>query len=53
MHRDQLLPDSGWSITDWLEALVLRLGGPELYDRWAHRLGPPPLDEQTFVATDS
>jgi DNA-binding SARP family transcriptional activator/ABC-type glycerol-3-phosphate transport system substrate-binding protein/serine/threonine protein kinase len=28
-------PYSGFSITDWLEALVLRTGGPELYDRWA------------------
>ena len=33
-------PYSGFSITDWLEALVLRTGGPELYDRWArHEVG--------------
>ena len=27
-------PESGWPVTDWLEALVLRVGGTELYDRW-------------------
>jgi alpha-glucoside transport system substrate-binding protein len=27
-------PESGWSIASWLDALVLRTGGPELYDRW-------------------
>jgi DNA-binding SARP family transcriptional activator/ABC-type glycerol-3-phosphate transport system substrate-binding protein len=26
---------SGWPATDWIEALVLRLGGVDLYDRWA------------------
>jgi DNA-binding SARP family transcriptional activator/ABC-type glycerol-3-phosphate transport system substrate-binding protein len=25
----------GWPGTDWIEALVLRLGGIDLYDRWA------------------
>jgi alpha-glucoside transport system substrate-binding protein len=25
---------SGWPATDWIEALVLRLGGVDLYDRW-------------------
>ena len=24
----------GWPATDWIEALVLRLGGVDLYDRW-------------------
>ena len=24
----------GWTITDWLEALVLRTAGPDLYARW-------------------
>jgi len=27
-------PESGWPVADWLEALVLRVGGTELYDRW-------------------
>jgi alpha-glucoside transport system substrate-binding protein len=27
-------PESGRTVTDWLEALVLRVGGTELYDRW-------------------
>jgi DNA-binding SARP family transcriptional activator len=26
--------NTGWIVTDWMEALVLRIGGPELYDRW-------------------
>jgi alpha-glucoside transport system substrate-binding protein len=26
---------SGWPATDWIEALVLRLGGVDLYDDWA------------------
>ena len=30
---------SGWPATDWVEALVLRLGGLEAYDRWvAHEV---------------
>jgi alpha-glucoside transport system substrate-binding protein len=30
---------SGWLVTDWIEALVLRLGGVELYDQWvAHEI---------------
>ena len=30
---------SGWPATDWIEALVLRLGGVELYDQWvAHEI---------------
>ncbi len=32
-------PFSGWPATDWIEALVLRLGGVELYDQWvAHEI---------------
>jgi alpha-glucoside transport system substrate-binding protein len=31
---------SGWPATDWVEALVLRLGGVEKYDGWiAHEVG--------------
>jgi alpha-glucoside transport system substrate-binding protein len=26
----------GWPATDWLEAIVLRSEGAEIYDRWAH-----------------
>jgi hypothetical protein len=33
-------PSPGWAITDWLEALVLRTGGAELYDRWARHEVP-------------
>jgi alpha-glucoside transport system substrate-binding protein len=30
---------TGWPATDWIEALVLRLGGVELYDQWvAHEI---------------
>jgi DNA-binding SARP family transcriptional activator/ABC-type glycerol-3-phosphate transport system substrate-binding protein len=25
----------GWPLTDWLEALIIRTGGTQLYDRWA------------------
>jgi alpha-glucoside transport system substrate-binding protein len=27
-------PATGWPATDWMEDLVLRLGGPETYDKW-------------------
>jgi alpha-glucoside transport system substrate-binding protein len=26
---------TGWPATDWIEDLVLRTGGPDVYDRWA------------------
>ena len=36
---------SGWPGTDWIEALVLRLGGLEFYDQWAaHQV---PFDHPT------
>jgi alpha-glucoside transport system substrate-binding protein len=25
---------TGWPITDWMEDMVLRIGGPEVYDQW-------------------
>jgi len=25
---------TGWPVTDWMEDMVLRLGGPEEYDKW-------------------
>jgi DNA-binding SARP family transcriptional activator/ABC-type glycerol-3-phosphate transport system substrate-binding protein len=41
-------PWSGWPATDWLEALVLRVGGVEAYDRWAkHDI---PFDNPTVQA---
>lgn len=27
-------PATGWVATDWLEEYVLRIGGPETYDKW-------------------
>jgi serine/threonine protein kinase/ABC-type glycerol-3-phosphate transport system substrate-binding protein/DNA-binding SARP family transcriptional activator len=41
-------PWTGWPGTDWIEALVLRLGGVETYDRWAtHGI---PFDHPTVHA---
>ena len=28
------MPATGWPITDWIEDLVLRLAGPDNYDKW-------------------
>jgi DNA-binding SARP family transcriptional activator/ABC-type glycerol-3-phosphate transport system substrate-binding protein len=33
-------PSTGWALTDWLEALVLRTGGADLYDRWSRHEVP-------------
>ena len=44
-HRGALLFESdihfdGWPGTDWIEALVLRLDGVEVYDQWlSHEIG--------------
>jgi DNA-binding SARP family transcriptional activator/ABC-type glycerol-3-phosphate transport system substrate-binding protein len=40
----------GWPATDWIEALVLRLGGVDLYDRWmTHEVGfEDPTVRQAF-----
>lgn len=27
---------SGWPGTDWIEDIILRIGGPELYDQWVN-----------------
>ena len=27
-------PGTGWAATDWMEDYVLRIGGPETYDKW-------------------
>jgi alpha-glucoside transport system substrate-binding protein len=33
-------PATGWVATDWIEEYVLRIGGPEAYDRWVrHEIG--------------
>jgi alpha-glucoside transport system substrate-binding protein len=28
--------DTGWVLTDWLEEMVLRTAGPEVYDQWVN-----------------
>lgn len=41
---------TGWVGTDWIEALILRIGGPEYYDQWS-RHGIPftdPVVRQAF-----
>jgi len=31
--------DVGWPITDWIENILLRTGGPEVYDQWvSHKI---------------
>jgi alpha-glucoside transport system substrate-binding protein len=38
---------TGWVGTDWLEELVLRIGGPDVYDQWVkHEI---PFDDPTVV----
>jgi len=40
---------TGWPLTDWLEDVVLRAYGPEVYDDWvAHRI---PFDDPRIVAS--
>jgi DNA-binding SARP family transcriptional activator/ABC-type glycerol-3-phosphate transport system substrate-binding protein len=41
----------GWPGTDWIEALVLRLGGVEVYDQWlAHEIGfEHPIVREAFT----
>ena len=32
-------PDTGWVFTDWMEELMLRTAGPDVYDQWvAHEI---------------
>jgi DNA-binding SARP family transcriptional activator/ABC-type glycerol-3-phosphate transport system substrate-binding protein len=38
---------SGWPGTDWIEALVLRLGGVDFYDHWAD--GDIPFDHPVIL----
>jgi alpha-glucoside transport system substrate-binding protein len=38
---------TGWVGTDWLEEMVLRVGGPDVYDQWVtHEI---PFDDPTIV----
>ena len=38
---------TGWVGTDWLEEMVLRIGGPDVYDQWVkHEI---PFDDPTIV----
>ena len=40
--------DTGWVLTDWIEDMVLRTAGPEVYDQWvAHEI---PFDDPRIVA---
>ena len=40
--------DSGWPATDWMEDIVLRTAGPEVYDQWiAHEI---PFDDPAIKA---
>jgi alpha-glucoside transport system substrate-binding protein len=40
-------PNTGWVGTDWLEEMVLRVAGPEVYDQWtSHEI---PFDDPQIV----
>ncbi len=45
---------TGWPATDWIEDMVLRISGPEVYDQWvAHEIPfNDPQIEKAFDATD-
>lgn len=39
--------DTGWVMTDWMEEMVLRTAGPDVYDQWvAHEI---PFDDPAIV----
>lgn len=41
--------NTGWVGTDWVEELVLRMHGPDVYDQWvSHSI---PFDDERIVAT--
>lgn len=45
-------PGTGWPGTDWIEELMLRMWGPEVYDDWtSHRI--PFNDERVIAAFDA
>ena len=40
--------DSGWPATDWMEDIMLRTAGPEVYDQWyAHEI---PFNDPAVLA---
>jgi alpha-glucoside transport system substrate-binding protein len=41
--------DTGWFITDWIEDLMLRIHGPEVYDQWVNHEIPFNSPEVTEV----
>jgi alpha-glucoside transport system substrate-binding protein len=45
---------TGWAATDWVEDLVLRLAGPEVYDEWAagERGFDDPMIREALTAFD-
>ena len=41
-------PGTGWPGTDWIEDLVLRMWGPDVYDQWtSHKI---PFNDERIVA---
>ena len=43
--------DTGWVMTDWIEELMLRTGGPDVYDQWvSHEI---PFDDPAVVEAGS
>lgn len=38
---------TGWVGTDWVEEMVLRIGGPDYYDQWIY--GEVPFNDKTVV----
>lgn len=39
--------DTGWVVTDWMEEMVLRTAGPDVYDQWvSHEI---PFDDPAIV----
>lgn len=41
-------PGTGWPGTDWIEELVLRMWGPDVYDQWtSHKI---PFNDERIVA---
>lgn len=41
--------NTGWVGTDWIEELVLRMHGPDVYDEWVNH--DIPFDDERIVAT--
>ncbi len=44
-------PDTGWVLTDWVEDMVLRTAGPDVYDQWyRHEI---PFDDPAIMEAAS